>query len=220
MREYIDSVEQHLGASCEVLQLNNQLLFAGSLHTYDDGEDELTVAIRKGYETPQGIIYRTPVKLHVYTESTMQKVLLLYGLVSRCAADYWKISLEHTFSCAERRDSFRQPISTEAVVCRGFSADLSSAAPCHMVDISLTGLCFRSQEHYLPNEQIVVSSLQLRKGGATHTFGCTVKRIQPLENSPSGQTRYGCSFNGITDRQEDMLFHDMFSLQIKAFNRQ
>ena len=67
MQEYMDSMQHYLGASCEVLKLNNNFLFAGSIHQYDAGEDELTVSIRNGNETPQGIIYHTPVKLHVQT---------------------------------------------------------------------------------------------------------------------------------------------------------
>ena len=58
MQDYMDSMHHYLGASCEVLKLNNRLLFAGSIHHYDDGEEELTVSIRNGSETPQGIIHR------------------------------------------------------------------------------------------------------------------------------------------------------------------
>ena len=87
-QEYKDSIQNYLGASCEVLKLDNQLLFAGSIHQYDDIEDEITISIRNGNETPQGIVYHTPVKLHVRTNISMNKVLLLYGLVSRCAADF------------------------------------------------------------------------------------------------------------------------------------
>lgn len=216
MQEYKDSIQNYLGASCEVLTLDNQLLFAGFIHRYDDGEDEITVAIRNGNETPQGIIYHTPVKLHVQTNITMNKVLLLYGLVSRCAANFWRIALKHTFSCAERRSSFRQPVSAEAVIYRSTDMDTSTTATCNMIDISLTGLCFTSQEEYSQGEQIVVSSLQLSHGGPVHSFACTVQRIQPLEGK---RIRYGCRFNNITERQEDLLFHDMFSLQVKAINR-
>lgn len=216
MQEYKDSIQNYLGASCEVLKLDNQLLFAGSIHQYDDIEDEITVSIRNGNETSQGIVYHTPVKLHVHTNISMNKVLLLYGLVSRCAADFWRITLKHTFSCAERRSSFRQPISAEAVVYRGTDMDNSTMAPCNMIDISLTGLCFSSQEQYSQGEQIVVSSLQLRRGGYTHSFVCTVQRIQPIKGN---KFRYGCRYNAITERQEDLLFQDMFSLQVKAFNR-
>lgn len=217
MEEYMDSMHNYLGASCEVLKLDNRLLFAGSIHKYDDSEDELTVSIRKGSETPQGIIHQTPVKLHVHNNVTMNNVLLLYGMVSRCATDFWKIALKHSFSCAERRSSFRQPIMMEVAVYRGADAESSTVALCKTIDISLTGLCFSSQECYVQGEQIFISSLQLRRNGPIYSFACTVQRVQPLE---SGKICYGCSFNTISERQEDLLFHDMFSLQIKALNRQ
>ena len=59
MQEYMDSMQHYLGASCEVLKLNNNFLFAGSIHQYDAGEDELTVSIRNGNETPQGGMLET-----------------------------------------------------------------------------------------------------------------------------------------------------------------
>lgn len=216
MQEYMDSMHNYLGASCEVLKLDNRLLFAGSIHHYDDGEEELTVSIRNGNETPQGIIHQTPVKLHVQTDLAMNNVLLLYGMVSRCAADFWRIALKHTFSCAERRSSFRQPVKSEVAVYRGTDTDSSTVALCQTVDISLTGLYLTSLEHYMPGEQIFISSLQLRREGPCYSFACTVQRVEPLE---SGKTGYGCSFNHITERLEDQLFHDMFSLQVKALNR-
>lgn len=93
MQEYMDSMQHYLGASCEVLKLNNNFLFAGSIHQYDAGEDELTVSIRNGNETPQGIIYHTPVKLHVQTNIAMNKVLLLYGQVSCFTVRYPAVRL-------------------------------------------------------------------------------------------------------------------------------
>lgn len=216
MPEYTDSMHHYLGASCEVLQLNNRLLFIGSIRHYDDGEEELTVSIRNGSETPQGIIHQTPVKLHVQTGNAMDNVLLVYGVVSRCAADFWRIALKHTFSCAERRSSFRQPVQSQITVYRGIRAESSTAALCQTVDISLTGLCFISPEQYVKGEQIYVTSLQLRDNGPSYSFACTVQRVQLLN---SGQASYGCSFNRVTERQGDMLFHDMFLLQVKAINR-
>ena len=55
MQEYMDSMQHYLGASCEVLKLNNNFLFAGSIHQYDAGEDELTVSIRNGNEHRRGL---------------------------------------------------------------------------------------------------------------------------------------------------------------------
>lgn len=216
MQEYMDSMHHYLGASCEVLKLDNRLLFAGSIRHYDDGEEELTVSIRNGSETPQGIIHQTPVKLHIQTGIAMDNVLLVYGVVSRCAADFWRIALKHTFSCAERRSSFRQPIRSQIAVYRGIDAESSTVTLCQTVDVSLTGLCLISPEQYVQGEQIYISSLQLRRDGPIYSFGCTVQRVQPLD---SGKTSYGCSFNDITERQGDMLFHDMFLLQVKAINR-
>ena len=216
MQEYMDSMHHYLGASCEVLKLDNRLLFAGSIRHYDDGEEELTVSIRNGNETPQGIIHQTPVKLHVQTGIAMDNVLLVYGVVSRCAADFWRIALKHTFACAERRSSFRQLIRSQIAVYRGIDTDSSTVTLCQTVDVSLTGLCLISPEQYVQGEQIYISSLQLRRDGPIYSFACTVQRVQPLD---SGKTSYGCSFNDITERQGDMLFHDMFLLQVKAINR-
>lgn len=216
-QENMDSMQQYLGAACEVLQLDNKLLFTGSIDQYDARVDELTVSARDGSETPKGIIYHTPVKLHVQTTLAMNKVLLLYGQVCRCTPEFWTIVLRHTFSCAERRSSFRQPVSVEAVVSRGSGPASSAAAPCRTIDISLSGLCFISRARYLAGEKIFVSSLQLHHDGPIHSFACTVQRVQTLE---SGALRYGCQFDNITEQQEDLLFHDMFLLQVKTLNQQ
>lgn len=213
------TIKQNIGALCEVHRLDNHLMFASTVQAYDDENKDLTIVIRKGSETPQGIVYRTPVKLRVHTDRQLQSVLLLYGLVVRCSVDFWKITLMHSFSCLERRGNFRQTVFAEAVVTRGTDEQGNSSSPCRMIDVSLSGLCFRSRETYFPGEQLVVSALQLRQDGPIYTFGCTVERIQPLDNARSGEMRYGCRYNNITEAEQDQLFHDLFSLQIKALNR-
>ncbi|MDR3767142.1 MAG: PilZ domain-containing protein [Butyricicoccus sp.] len=218
MQDYKELVEDYMGASCEVLKLDNQLLFAGALHSYDDDRDELTVSLRKGMETPQGIIYNTPVKLHVQTSPSQGNVLLLYGLVTRCAADFWKIALKQTFSCAERRSSFRQAISIPAMVARASDPD-ATEVPCKTMDVSLTGLRFCNQEVYEKGEHLMISSLQFSPGGWPHAFPCTVQRVQQIESGSAPLFAYGCSFDKITERQEDRLFQDLFALQVKTVNR-
>lgn len=220
MQNYFDSIEQYLGASCEVLHLDNRFLFAGTIQRYDEDSEELTVSVRNQSAAPQGIIHRTPVKLHVGSKVSSSDVVLLYGLVTRCAAGAWKITLKHTFSCSERRSSFRQPISTTALVHRMSSEEASEEETCLLTDISLTGLSFHSQTAYEPGEQITISGLQLRQNGRIYQFDCTVQRIQQMDDHQSPTYRYGCRFNRITERQEDRLFQDMFSLQVQALNQQ
>lgn len=218
MQNYKELVEDYIGASCEVLKLDNKLLFAGAIRAYNDADEELTVSLRKGMETTQGIIYHTPVKLHVQTKQSSGNVLLLYGLVTRCAADFWKIALKHTFSCTERRSSFRQPIAVSAMISRVADADAVEVL-CKTLDVSLTGLRFSTHETYERGEHLIVSSLQLSPGGWPHTFTCTVQRIQQLDFGQTPLFAYGCSFDQITERQEDRLFQDLFALQVKAVNR-
>lgn len=216
-----ESLKQCLGAHCEVHMLDNQVLFAGTVQDYDPENQEITVSIRMGAETPRGIVYHTPVKLRVHTGQSMQKVLLLYGLVTRCAADFWKITLKHTFACVERRGNFRQPVYAEAVVTRNFDKDveLQSSRACRMIDVSLSGLCFHNHETYMLGEKLEIAALQLRQDGPVYTFICTVERSWPLANGRAGEMCYGCKYQGISEQEEDQLFRDLFSLQIKALNR-
>lgn len=221
MAHYAASMKQLVGCPCEVLKLDNQILFAGTVQGYDIENEDLAIAIRKGTETPRGIVYHTPVKLHVHTDRSLQKVMLLYGVVTRCAADFWKITLKYTFACVERRSNFRQTVFAEAVVTRNFDEEVEqqSSSPCRIMDVSLSGLCFRNRETYLPGETIEVSSIQLRQDGSIYTFICTVERSWPLENGRAGEMCYGCKYKDIPEHEEDQLFHDLFSLQIKALNR-
>ena len=46
-----------------------------------------------------------------------------------------------------------------------------------------------------------------------------VQRIQQLDFGQTPLFAYGCSFDQITERQEDRLFQDLFALQVKAVNR-
>ena len=46
MQEYMDSMQHYLGASCEVLKLDNNFLFAGSIHQYDAGESLSVMAMK------------------------------------------------------------------------------------------------------------------------------------------------------------------------------
>ncbi len=81
MQNYKELVEDYIGASCEVLKLDNKLLFAGAIRAYNDADEELTVSLRKGMETPQGIIY-TPRSNSMFKPSSPAGMYFCYMVLS------------------------------------------------------------------------------------------------------------------------------------------
>ena len=109
---------EYLGALCEVLDTSNSLQFVGIIQDYDPETEEAKIQVHKGNATPQGIVYHTQVKLRVHASARSGgEMAMLYGRVTRCAPDFWRVEIQNTMFCLERRQSFRQPISGVALVC-------------------------------------------------------------------------------------------------------
>ena len=65
--EFYESLLPELtGSICEVLTLENRLLFVGEFYSYDPVERLLQVNLRRGDATPGGVIHHTPVKLQLH----------------------------------------------------------------------------------------------------------------------------------------------------------
>lgn len=214
-----EPIAEYIGALCEVFSTENRLLFVGMIRAFDPRSQELRVELHKGSSTPRGIIHKTEVKLRVHASRGQASVVMLYGQVIRCADDYWSIEVQNAMFCSERRQSFRQQVSVKGMVSRrGYGKGRTDPVPCQLEDISLTGLKFRSGEHYEVGEQLSLSAIRLQKSGPVHDFLCTVQRAQP---DPEGgpMSSYGCSFDKMPLWQEDELCADIFSLQARDLNR-
>ena len=204
-----------VGALCEVMTMENGLLFVGTVGAYDPAEGEISVELRKGESTPRGIIYRTEVKLRLHALRGQSGVVLVYGAVTRNTADLWWIEVDRTIACLERRESFRLPLKREAMI----SGPGGGLQPCELVDISLTGVAFRCQEPFQEGDRLLLSSLHLLEDGLDYTFRCEVRRMTEGAEGEKWRYFYGCSFYDLRSGQEDRLCQDLFALQSRAISR-
>lgn len=218
----MEEIQQYINSICEVLNLENHVHFIGRIRAYDRAKDEITVQLRRGLSTPQGVLYHAPVKLHI--EKNGEEIILLYGVLERCAADHWRIRLQRACAMAERRGSFRQPLRHISAVVQPLEEtdvqeggqDAPKEELCPIVNISLSGLCFESRQTYAVGSRLLISGLRVRPEGALYHFTCTVKRSTPQKKNAF---HYGCAFDTLSARRQDALFQDLFALQVRGYNR-
>ncbi len=203
------------GALCEVLTMKNDLLFVGMVGTYDPATGEISVELRKGESTPQGIIHRTEVKVRLHAIRGQSGVVLVYGVITRNTPDQWWIEVDRTIACLERRESFRLPLKGKATI----SSPDGRSQPCELVDISLTGVGFRCRVPFAEEDQLLLSGVRLLEGGMDYTFRCHVRRVVDAGEGEKWRYFCGCSFYDLRSGQEDRLCQDLFTLQSKAINR-
>ena len=204
-----------VGALCEVLTMENGLLFVGTVGTYEPATGEISVELRKGESTPRGIIHRTEVKVRIHALRGQSGVVLMYGAVTRNTADLWWIEVDRTIACLERRESFRLPLKGAATISGADGGLLT----CELVDISLTGVGFRCRELFAEGERLLLSGLRLLEGGLDYTFRCQVQRVVDSGEKEKWRYFYGCSFYDLRSGQEARLCQDIFALQSRAINR-
>lgn len=204
-----------IGALCEVLTMENGLLFVGTVGAYEPATGEISVELRKGESTPRGVIYRTEVKVRIHALRGQSGVVLMYGAVTRNTADLWWIEIDRTIACLERRESFRIPLKGEAYITGAEGEKL----PCELVDISLTGVAFRCHKPFAEGERLLLSDIRLLEDGLDYTFRCQVQRVVDDEEQGKGRYFCGCSFYDLRSGQEDRLCQDIFALQSRAINR-
>ena len=202
-----------VGAMCEVMTQENRFLFAAIVVEYNGRNHSICAELRKGEATPQGVLHQAPVKVRIRLKGRSD-VIFVYGRLDRNAADHWWIDVDEVELNPERRKNFRQRITGGAVVTDAEGR----REPCRLVDISLSGIGFRSRAVYSEGDQLEVSELCIRKGGASYVFPCVVRRVVQPEEGKEWRF-YGCSFEELRPYLEDRLSRDIFALQSREINR-
>lgn len=212
-----ETVTQCLGALAEVLTMDNRLQFAGRVMDYDTDTDEVRVELHRGAETPQGIIHNTPVKLQVRMRNQTGTLVMLYGNVMVCARDFWRIKVISSVACVDNRRAFRQKVRAEGQIAWGEQ----NRQVCSLEDISLVGVAFCAKAELEVGDRVTVMIPQLVKNGACYKIDCTVAvKRNVAEEGLAPRWRYGCSFDKLEARAEDMLCKDIFALQAQSMNRE
>lgn len=196
----IDLSEGYIGSSCVVKAKNNDLLMMGTLHRIKTSFIDISSTRN---ELPV-ISYNLFVKVEVYNARLGFRVLI--GRVYISNQELIRIIDLNEATNDERREYFR--ISTR---CDGIIFNLTHQQPdgtikeyqdfkVSLVDISLGGLMFRTDEIFKINDRL---NIVIPAMGDSMLFACEVRR---QINRPEGGYGYGCEFMEMATRQEDLLY--------------
>ncbi len=222
----IENVEKFIidnfGAGCEVITVDNMLLYVGFVGIYERREGIVQIRLRRGMETPRGYEFHTPVKVRITPLYDDRHVLLL-GSVFRCDKDFWFIKPEKIEQYNENRNTFRQYVNLEGFI-RGEEEAVKEM--CQLQDISQTGGCFLCSHRYETGTKTELTGIQIRENGQIYNFHCQIVRAQKMEKRDfpdkkeisKFEWKYGCRFIGMDKKMQNMLLRDILFLQAKSLN--
>lgn len=204
----------YVGAVCQVMSDENKIYFIGQIDDYSSSSHEMRISVYKGDYTPQGVIHEAPVKMHVQNR---KDVVVLFGVVTGQTAGYWRVKIKNMIQCVEQRDSFRQNLDCEAkIIKHDKETGKENTLVCDLMNISLTGIAFRSDEVFEVGERISIDEVVLYENCNTkYSFKCIVKRTFKDDND---KVCYGCEFERIPSSVENNLCKDIFYLQSQSIN--
>lgn len=205
--------EDYVGAICQVMSDENKIYFVGQIQNYSDERNEMRIGLHKGEQTPS-VMHNTHIKINIQNR---EDVIVLYGVVTGQAASFWRVELESMMQREEQRDGFRQVLKCKATIIK-HDAEKDDEIPfvCDLINISLTGIAFRSEQVFEIGEEIWVDEAVLHKNCPTkYSFKCTVRRTFKDEND---KVCYGCEFERIPSSVENSLCKDLFYLQAQSIN--
>lgn len=207
-------LREAVGRLCEVRALNNTLIFLGRVQDFDGRA--LSVWPAGGKEAPP-VIYNDEFKLVLHIPE--KPTLVWRGCVCGSSHDFWKFHRLNRCHFKEQRVNFRQPVSLRArVLCINTlypgaprRADTYYARFCKVVDISLGGIQFRGQENYSIGDRLLITDLWLDES-QPQPFVFTVQ-VRWCEQVSRVESRFGCSLEVMSIRDEDRLCAAIFELQ-------
>lgn len=203
------------GAVCEVLTTDNYLFFAGRITQRDPDFRTITVEPRGNEEAPLGVGRDTAIKVQARVKTEWGNLVMIYGTVSLCEEDQWKIFVDHAVACKESRRAFRQRVEGEAQLF--WVPGFRFRGKCQLEDISLVGIAFYSPLKLDVGRQLILEIPNLVEDGPSYRFSCTVAVGQNIaEITQSPRWRYGCSFESLDEEVESMLYRDIMALQVQG----
>lgn len=206
------------GAMCEILTEDNYLFFGGHVTQQDPEFKMITVEPRRNSEAPLGVGHGTAVKIQVRVRESWGTLVMLYGTVSVCEEDYWKIFVNHAVACNECRRAFRQRVEVEATILWG--PGFRFRGKCQLEDISLVGVALYSPLKLDVGRQMILSIPYLTEEYQyPYELPCTVAACRNVaEHGQPPRWRYGCAFDPLDEDLESILYKDIMMLQFKGRN--
>lgn len=199
-QDYIDSV-------CQVTTEDNRLLFVGQIDDYDISTEQLTINPYREEETPKGVSYDTKVKINIKYRGN---IIIFHGEIAVQSENYWRIKIGDRIKFKEQRENFRQEINSKGIVIKHGSQKIE----CIILNVSISGIAFSSEEVFAIGEQITIDNVLLyEECERRYKFDCVVKRSFETND---GRICYGCEFKHISEADENNLCKDILYLQAKS----
>ena len=198
----------YIDSKCQVMTQENVLFFMGLIEDYIEQDEELKISATRSDILPSGVLYNTPIKINIKSNS---HVLVIYGVLKRQTNIFWIIQLNKIVKIQEHRSCFRQTLKCKGTIIYTKN-NTKTSLECDLLDISLTGISFKSNICFDINEKLTIDNILLYKDCKTsYKFNCIIKREFKDENN---NTCYGCMFDEMPKEIEDRLCTDIFQLQL------
>lgn len=155
--------------------------------------------------------YDLPVKINLFSNSTGYHTI--GGHVYIANNVFWRINKVSKLSDIEKRDFFRVRVCAtgKAYFQKNTNPEEEPVpTPIKILDISLSGIMFKTKEQFQINDLIYIFDIQLHDEAPVFSTLCTVRRINYGLDS---NILYGCSFESLSEKEEDALFSTIFNLQ-------
>ncbi len=198
----------YIDSKCQIMSQENVLFFNGIINEYIEKDKQLKISDNTNDILPAGVTYNTNLKINIKTNSN---ILIIYAILKQQTNTFWIVELDKIIKIQENRSCFRQTLRCRGIIT--YTEELKETKiPCDLIDISLTGISFRSTINFDIDEKLTIDNVVLFKDSATiYKFDCIIKREFKDENN---NTCYGCMFEKMPKEVEDKLCTDIFQLQL------
>ena len=170
----------------------------------DFGENEVWISAGTGGNLPKPEEQK-PIALR--GKSVSSDFFSLSGIVAEIGATFLRIGRLRIHNEANRRDSYRQAIRSEATVVymrgRHMEKHIRNTT-CQVMDVSVGGVRIRTKAEYDVNDELELRDFRIASP-ENYILKCSV---QWKKEGITGNI-YGCQFFGLTSRMENALYREI-----------
>ena len=194
---------------CEVLTMENQLLFMGKITDFDEEKETIQLEDYKDDLIPiYASDFSNKLKIHVNTSSNSKSLILFEGTAIKSLTSHILVHIDNIISKEEGRGNFRQTVMLKSAISLFGSYE---EKPCVILDISVKGIGIQSSENYPEDTILKLSNKPLRTKGPLHNL--KFKIVRKIYSENENCYSYGCKFIDMSEAEENSLFSDIFALQ-------
>lgn len=211
-----DFLSRQINSICEVRNMENELLITGRIRkilevdsSAEEGRLAVEIVALERDSLPYAP-YDLPVKINLFGSDGGRHTV--GGHVYIANKVFWRINKVSKLSDLEKRDFFRIRVGAMG---KAYSQKHTNPeeepipVPIKIIDISLSGILFRTEELFQINDLLYIFDIRLCNDAPEFSTFCTVRRI---ETGPEDEVLYGCSFEDLSEKEEDSLFSTIFNL--------